>query len=310
MNYEITRVVLGSKAAMPISVEQFEEIKKSKLVLLHALNLEQKFDFVIENFLELEATLLESALHGMVLGGQDHAWYSGIRSKFDRRIMNFLTTGRSYSDSAKHHLNRIFERGSTEVGEVMACLSGVYDSHLGYRAMYELRNVIQHQGLAVHGLTHHARWVDSDRLRQLTTIDPYILPNELLETEFKKFIIEQLQAIGDKVELKYLLRDYLDGLAKFHEGLRDAIKDNVNRAQAVLDEARSGYIAQCAPDQASVVGLAAVAWTISGRFEEVVDIVHAASDLRVSLQQKNRGFRNFSKRYVSSETSDGMESES
>jgi hypothetical protein len=58
MNYGLKRYVLGSSAFVEIAEKEYVDIKSAKANLLEALFIEQKFDAVIENYLELEICFL------------------------------------------------------------------------------------------------------------------------------------------------------------------------------------------------------------------------------------------------------------
>lgn len=108
MDYGLARQVLNYQAFLPITESQFWEIGAAKDGLLQALFIEEKFDLVIENLLDLESTMLNSAVRGAYLHNQDWESYQEERGLLNRRLINLLTAARIYIDHVKHHVKKVF----------------------------------------------------------------------------------------------------------------------------------------------------------------------------------------------------------
>lgn len=303
MEFGLKRLVMGSSSFLPISPEQYQEIAQARTIIREALNLEQKFEFVVENYVEFEETLFKSGIHDIVLGMRGYQWFHLNRATFDRRIMNLLTTAISYTDSAKHHLNIIFSRDRDKVNPVMESYSAEYDSRIGFRTMCKLRNFVQHQGLPVHGSTFHSCWIERDGERKAinrNTVDPYIRPDELRSGDFNKTILKELEELGEKIDLKFLVRDYVEGLSAAHATVRQYISESVITSNHVL-ESTIKYFQDELPAEKSILGLAAVRRNENGSYEDDLAIIRDPNEYRAYLEKKNPSMVNLTRRYVSSE---------
>ena len=60
MEYGLKRLVLGSKAFVPISGNEYCAISEAQAGLFEAVFVEEKIDLVVENYLELETSFLDS----------------------------------------------------------------------------------------------------------------------------------------------------------------------------------------------------------------------------------------------------------
>ena len=60
MEYGLKRLVLGSKAFVPISENEYCAISEAQAGLFEAVFVEEKIDLVVENYLELETSFLDS----------------------------------------------------------------------------------------------------------------------------------------------------------------------------------------------------------------------------------------------------------
>ena len=64
-------------------------------------------------------------------------------------LVNWLLSMRLYLDHQEALLKRRFGRGSAELARFEAVTSNAYDSRIGYRFCYRLRNYVQHTGVPV-----------------------------------------------------------------------------------------------------------------------------------------------------------------
>jgi hypothetical protein len=270
-------------------------------MIREGLYLEQKFDFLIANFIEFESALLESAIHDMVLSGQDYTWFAESRASFDRRIMNLLTTARTFTDSVPQHVNRFFNRDPVKTSTAEGYFSTEYDGRIGYRTMCALRNFVQHQGFPVHGSGYGASRVGEGEGRKMRfTVDPYLRPAELREGDFKRSVLVELESMGKEIDLKFLVRDFVEGLSAATGRLREMVDATINDAAATLETAIKSFEDEF-PSEGSIIGLAAVRVDADQNFNDELAIIRGPNEYRLRLRNKNSTLVNLTRRYVSSE---------
>lgn len=109
--------------------------------------IEEKYELIISNYLELEKDSLSISSSNMLRRSYNYSDFFDVRSTFNRRIVNLLTSTKLYLDQIYQHVkvcnldlaNIIKQKTNKE-----------YDSVFEYRFMEALRNHVQHHGLAVH----------------------------------------------------------------------------------------------------------------------------------------------------------------
>jgi len=301
--YGLRRMVFGTNSFVPISFDEYVAIQHANAGLVECMYVEQKFDLAVENYLEFEKTLLASTADHMILSGQDYRWFHVNRGLLDRRIMNLLSTGRTYVDAVPHHVNLILGRDSEAAKGVPKIINKIYDARLGYRAIYALRNFIQHRGLPVHGSAYGDFWVEGeeDGRRRVSTIDPYIRPDELrTDGDFKAAVLKELEPMGKKIGLKSLIRDYMEGLRDIHSEIQAHVRAKIVEWEAVQDSAISRFQAEF-PDEDSIIGLSAVVRDPDGCCNGDLPLFKDSVDYRKYLEAKNSGLQRLAVRYVSGE---------
>jgi hypothetical protein len=275
--------------------EQFEDIRCARNIQVEALYIEQKYDFVMENYLELEESILRCGLSDMLLGGRDRKEYSADTALFNRRIMNLLTAYKTYDDTYVQHFNRIFLKDRAILRQAKQSFSEEYDSRVGYWMIPKIRNYVQHQGFPMHGSSYASRWMEDEHgiERSRHTVDLYISPQELSEGKFSVEVRERLGRMREKVDLKFLIRDFMEGFSAAHTRNRDILVHRLEWANAYISSVIEEFlVATCYKAAHSLTSFGP-----EGR----VSVAHFANEQRLYLVKKNTRLSRLTDHYISNE---------
>lgn len=303
MKYIITTIVMGSPGFIEIDEVDYKRIKASIAYLFESLFIEENLDLVTENFQEYEAELLLMASHSLIFRDFDYFSMSIERNTVSRRIVNLLSACRMYLDQSIHHINNIYGENSDKSKLLEGEINSQYDHNFGYRAMEALRNYTQHRGFPIHSMVFSSELVDSENKEILYTVIPVIKISELAEdSKFKKSVIDEMRSIEGKdgVDIRPLVRNYIEGIGLIHEKLREAIRPDVEQWEDVVNRAIILYKNEFG-SETSLAGLAIVAEDDDGRMIEKRTIFKEFVEKRKSLESRNRLFVNLHKRYASNE---------
>lgn len=296
----LRRKVDSSTYRLPITLEQYADLDDAITTQWETLYLEQKFDFVLENYLEFEETILKCGLEHMILGRGLSRSFDMDTSLFNRRIMNFLTTYKTYVDSFPQHFNRIFFRDEEITSSAERSFSEEYDSRIGYWILPKLRNFVQHKGFPVHGSSYASEWVlggeNSDQHRNRYTIDLFVTPEELSKGDFNQEVLARFKTMNKKIDLKFLIRDFMEGFSAAHVRNRALLTDKLEWAGNYIKSAESEFLGASGDD--SVVALAAISTQES---YPPIYMHQIANDQHAYLVKKNGTLVNLSSRYISNE---------
>jgi hypothetical protein len=85
------------------------------------------------------------------------------------------------------------------------------------------------EGFPVHKWTFHTKRVERKGKSQvLFTLAPFIDVQELRQDEkFKKAVVEELEKIGNEIDIKPFVREYVSGIGNAHEYIRSVICEDV-----------------------------------------------------------------------------------
>ena len=162
MEYFLRLGTLGECPTVTIDSERFSLLKSSRHILSEALAIEEEYEMVISNYIDLEKESISVSISYMTRNYRGYVDSFDARLALNRRFMNLLTSVRLYTDKLVSHCvaclpteNRVEER-------VKLLFSTEYDKSFDYMFMDALRNYIQHYGTAVHGVTFGGRWTSLD----------------------------------------------------------------------------------------------------------------------------------------------------
>jgi hypothetical protein len=305
MRYVITKSVINFSRVIEISEQDFLIIKAARSRLAEYLYIEEKFDLVVENYLEFETELLTSSVRHMLPRDQDYKWFQNHRTRLNRRIVNLLTACKFYLDQSTHHLHNMYGDDSLNVEQVLRERSAQYDAHLGYRAGDAIRNYTQHRGYPIHGLTFRMQRVNATPISNVRfTLVPYIDLSELEEdSKFKKSVLNDLRALGDTIDIRPLIREYVEGLGIIQEKVREILGSDISIWEGTIKNVIARFAKRFGKRE-PILGLEAVMVADDGSKIYSISIFLDSIEYRRGLEIKNRQFGSLARRYVSNEIMD------
>lgn len=227
MDYIIKINALGTFPEIKIDADRFEKIKEARVILTNALAIEEKYEILLQNYLEFKKGLLAIAAEAMIRTVIDYEALFRTRVTLDRLIVNFLTTAKLYIDQLQRHVCKSVPQDKDAKSTVEEWFHTQYDSSIEYRFMEALRNVVQHRDLAVHLMGTGGKWTSHDGSGMLERMVNLSTEKLSLEKDavFKKTVLKE---IGEEVDLKIFTRGYMACLSNIHGQARAMIQGSVD----------------------------------------------------------------------------------
>lgn len=295
MKYCLMAWLLGDVPEIEIDAQKFNSLLKARKALEGALAIEEKYDLLFSNYLDLEREGLHYATECMVKGSLGHEGFADAIQSINRRVVNLLTSARLYIDHVQQNIKLCVNNTN-----IKSLFSEQYDSVFEYRFMEALRNYVQHCGLSVHKVTTPMKWTSQDESAQLE-FGFIAFSNRDIFQDSGQFKASILKEMPEKVEIFSSTRSYVAAISSIHESIRQIISVNVDAARSELESAVNDYKAINSGD---AVGLMAIKYEPNTpspkRVIEKFPVLLSWDDTRISLSIKNKQLKNLDKRYVSS----------
>lgn len=291
---------LETEPEVEIGESDYEAYKEAKKVLENCLSIEEKYDIVISNFIDLESEVFNLAESYLIRGYNGYTTLFNIRLRLNRCYVNLLSSARSYIDQIGRHVDECLPYHSDSESTVRDFFTEEYDRKLEYRILYHLRNHVQHFGLPIHWTSLNNRLRQPSDVHMVeTSLQFAIFKSELdLNPKYPRRILEEM---NDQMDLKQTTNRFMESLRRVHLKVRDLISDSVVESRSRIEQTLQSFSNEQDTD---TVYLEAVKIDEEMEESEVVLLMLEWDDQRLELQKKNKSNRNFEKSYVTNRSTE------
>ena len=287
-------MVLASNLELEINEPEYLKLKSSRDCLSGAFALEEKYDLLISNFLELEKECIDITCENMLKNNGSYLDFFDIRARLNRRVVNLLTASRLYMDHLDQHIKLcLLEKDE----DVKTLFSLQYDGCFEYRFMEALRNYVQHRGLAIHSSSLGGSWTSKDKKNGELEYKTCIFTHKdevSLDKSFKRGVANEMP---EKVNILLASRKYISSISKTHGELRQLISDNITTSRNIVLERIESFKKQSGGNS---IAIAALKINQDDEVIERVNILLDWDDVRLHLVNKNKVLHSLGQSYVSS----------
>jgi hypothetical protein len=233
--YVLYRFVLGSSSRIRISKSEYEYIKNARSGLLEIVGAEEKFDSVMENFVELEQALLVLSLRHLTFLESDYKAYQAPRNTISRRILNLLSSSRLYRDALLQHTKRIV--GAKDARKIKDALRDGPQQPMNFRMVEALRNYSQHQELPIIGITFQSRREEEENKPSKVSysVEPLINAAEVgRRRDLAADVKAALRALGASVNPMSMIREHVEHIGAIHRQFRELVEGEETRWETII----------------------------------------------------------------------------
>lgn len=266
-----------------LSESEFQLIAETRMRLLSAMLIEETFDNVFNNFLEIEKTMVTYAIdhsyNRFTAYEELHRW----RSEATRIVANYLSASRTYLDHTAKALSDI-----SEFSEANKCFKFLchqeYDASLSYRLAETMRNVAQHSSSVVSGMCYPSNIdQDEDLVRHVYSAYPTIGKKELLKSSIKGKVKAEIASLDHKsFDVQSICRGHMDGICNIHRELRLQLKRRLSEDDRLLPSLAAAH-----NNDLLNKGVIAIKMAPDNTFEEENPLLIRFSDRRSHYEKLN-----------------------
>lgn len=285
MPYALLRTFHSKSPVISLTKEEFDDADLARRSLLEALFIEEKMDMLLQNYSDLEQTLLGMSIESFLF--QSWQWSEIIKQihLVNRRCVNLLTTCRLHIDQVPQNINAIYGANTEVFDRFEVARKHAYSSMLGYRVCYALRNYVQHNGFPIDRLINDGMWLKGEARRCQHVIGMYVSLDTLREGKFKKGVLDELPDDDNGcVDLKPLIRQNVAAFGAIHNAVSEAMSADVTAWTARSDELIKRYQEQ----SDGISGLAIAVTNTAGKALRRSTISSDFANRLKLLQSKNK----------------------
>lgn len=284
MRYILRKAVLDLCPEIEISQEDFRELKIARQILIDAFEIEQKYEIVITNFVDLEKELLNISVKNALRNKRTYLDFFDDRSILNTRIINLLTATRLYIDQLPKHLNGCDINKQSFLEAFKTKCSAEYDGKFEYRFMEAMRNHVQHHDLPIDGVSSRLeRSQDKNNSIEYST-QLFIKADTLARNEkFKKSVLAEIQ---DKVNLVSASRVYIQSISDIHHDIRNLLEPVTTSSRTKIESTHKKYASMYS---GPLQGLSAIEKNEEKHISSI-PLLLDWDDVRIQLKERNPKF--------------------
>ena len=297
MQYFLRPITSGDLPKLTIDSQRFSLLRTSTNILAEALQIEEEYEMIISNYIDLEKEALNTSISYMVRTPLANLDTFEARLAMNRRLMNLLTAVRLYTDRLTAHCSACLPQETGIKERVQLLRSTEHQKNFHYRFMEAFRNYIQHRGTAVHQVILGGSGSASGTDRLLEFSSSFSAYKQVLASD-NRFNQHVLDEMPDGVDLVSASRGYLEALSSIHNNVRQMTSGSVNEARALLQKAIDQYKSACRQE---FWGLNAYVFDGKTKIDEI-PISLTRDDIRLQLHKRNNRLSHLKKSYVTART--------
>jgi hypothetical protein len=300
MPYILRKMVLAQVPTVEIAKSEYDSVKPARAVINELIAIEEKFDAVMENYVELEQTVHNLGIRELAFVDIHYEELVAPLNLVSRRVSNLLSSTRTYRDALPQHAARLLGKNHPAV-QPLKGLSRDNPGHpMAYRQMEAARNYAQHVGPPISNVTFR-RHKDLDEQKKTTgfsfSVVPHMDADAISKTrDMAPDLRASLKALGEDVNPMPIIRKYIEHIGTIHVGLRETVKEMEVKSESVMRDLLKRYAA-VAPEE-KLMGVAACFQNPNGSFANPEYLVEQRLDYFTYLRIKHLTAANLSMRYV------------
>jgi hypothetical protein len=215
---------LGAGSNLEITQAEYEAIKNAKAMYVQLISVEQNFDAVIEDYVELENTISNYAVRYLAFHLMDESdAFDAVQGTISRRIVHVLATARLYRDALRQHGKAVLKADGT-FQQIETALKDAPDQPMSFRIVEALRNYSQHSALPISSMMAGSQWESSETERQ-DRAAYFIVPriDAIKVSRDRKLATDvraELTKLGEEAEIIGHIRRYIEHLGSIHSTFR------------------------------------------------------------------------------------------
>ncbi|MGY4282038.1 hypothetical protein ACVWXO_001258 [Bradyrhizobium sp. LM2.7] len=301
MRYVICKMVLASTPTVEITKQEYEAVGPARTAINELIAVEEKYDAVMENYVELEETLHNLGIRTLAFVERHYEEMIAPLNLVSRRVSNLLSSTRLYRDALPQHAARLLGRKHTAIQTLQQDLKNDNPNQpMPYRQMEAVRNYAQHVGPPINDLII-SRHTELNEENETARFSCAIIPRMDADAisrgrDLAPDLSVSLASLGKEANPMPIIRKYIEHIGAIHAGFRKTVeqleKDGEGLMRGLLD-----HYAKAAPGE-KLIGVAVGLENADGIVQNPEYLVEHRLDYLRYLRVKHLSAVNLSLRYV------------
>jgi len=299
VKYGLVLLSAASPDHLELSGSEFQCLRTARTSYLTLVDIEEKFDIIVEAYFEYERTRLDLALRHTMTWDLPHIVLTADMRIINLRLLSLLASAKLYLAHLSHDFAALYGRRSSKWATIDEIRKSLEAGSLSFQIAKVLRDHIQHRGLPVNTLFYRmTKRGEGGQRRLLVGTDPQLDVHQLeRDRSISKDLLNRLREQGERIPVAPLIKEYFGCLGELHRAVREVTSADAD----IWERDLRGALVRAEPTFGRAPIIAAVELHEDGSYGEEHQIFDDLLELRLSLLKKNALLSNLAHRFVSLE---------
>lgn len=224
------------ETSVEIEKERYESLCKHNQMVLFQLLFEQQYQICKFNFMEYWQTIFRMSETFRLDYSQNRKSMSMSSLEINQRILNVLTSIKSYEEHIKYKVSKLWGDRSEQKKKYEEIDSSLYDEFFSYRFLKRLRNYVQHRDLPVKCISRLMTSVSFEPRQIAITITPKMYKSYLLEFDSWSTVKNDIEAQDDKIDVNLIIEEAFRVFTSLHSQFRGCLLETLDQSCRIITE--------------------------------------------------------------------------
>jgi hypothetical protein len=224
------------ETSVEIEKERYENLCKHNQTVFFQLLFEEQYQICKFNFMEYWQTIFRMSETFRLDYSYSRKRLSMSFLEINQRILNILTSIKSYEDHIKYKVSKLWGEDSEQKKKYEEIDSSLYDKFFSYRFLKRLRNYVQHRDLPVKYLRHSMTNVSFEPRQIAATIVPKMYKSYLLEFDSWSTVKKDIEAQDDQIDVNLIIEEAFRVFTSLHSQFRGYLLETLEQSHRIITE--------------------------------------------------------------------------
>ena len=222
------------ETSVEIERERYENLCLHNQIVFFNLLFEEQYQICKYNFMEYWQTIFKISETVRLDCRYDIKSMTMPSLEINQRILNILTSVKSYEEHITHKVSKLWGDGSEEVKKYKEIDSSMYDKFFSYRFLKRLRNYVQHYDLPVKSINYPVMSVAFEPRQIAFTVTPIMHKKQLLEFDSWSTVKKDIEEQDDKIDVNLIIEEAFRVFTSLHSQFRHHLSTILEQAHSII----------------------------------------------------------------------------
>ncbi|MHC4460818.1 MAG: hypothetical protein ACYS30_05235 [Planctomycetota bacterium] len=226
----------GFEFLKEIPKDKYGELVKNNQVVFFQLVFEEHYQICKLNFMDYWHAIFVISENFRLNSFWDRKSLILPSLEINQRIINILSSMRSYEDHISHKLSALFGKESEQYNKFKQINGELYDAFFSYRFLKRLRNYVQHQDLPIKKVGYPLVSISFEPRQIAFTISPKMHKSALIRAKSWGKVQTEIEGMDENIDINPIIEEAFRVLTSLHSQFRKYLSPCYEKAKSVITD--------------------------------------------------------------------------